>query len=199
MKKRVAAKRKTKKTVKATKSTKARKTKKTAQADKSPAETLAIQQDIAGLLSMLVQKLSSFETKLDTVMTRVMSQPSQTLPRPVAPAPMPMPERPRPQKVLYAAICAHCGKDCEIPFKPSGTRPVYCRECFAKRKNNANIKPPVMSAPVPQPSLAERIKVAEAALAVKPPPKPLKTKKTKTAAPKKKTAVKKKKKVSRRK
>jgi len=35
---------------------------------------------------------------------------------------------------MFKAICADCGKECEVPFKPSGDRPVYCKECFAKRK-----------------------------------------------------------------
>lgn len=32
------------------------------------------------------------------------------------------------------AICAQCNKECEVPFKPSGDRPVYCQDCFAKRE-----------------------------------------------------------------
>ena len=35
---------------------------------------------------------------------------------------------------MHKAVCAECGKECEVPFKPDGTRPVYCRECFAKRR-----------------------------------------------------------------
>ncbi|MEA4926205.1 MAG: zinc-ribbon domain containing protein [Syntrophomonadaceae bacterium] len=35
---------------------------------------------------------------------------------------------------MYDAVCAACGKPCEVPFKPIGDRPVYCRECFAKMK-----------------------------------------------------------------
>jgi CxxC-x17-CxxC domain-containing protein len=31
---------------------------------------------------------------------------------------------------LYETVCASCGKKCEVPFKPSGNRPVYCRSCF---------------------------------------------------------------------
>lgn len=31
----------------------------------------------------------------------------------------------------YDAICDNCGKECQLPFKPTGERPVYCRECFA--------------------------------------------------------------------
>jgi len=36
---------------------------------------------------------------------------------------------------MHKATCADCQKECEVPFKPSGDRPVYCRECFSKRKN----------------------------------------------------------------
>jgi CxxC-x17-CxxC domain-containing protein len=35
---------------------------------------------------------------------------------------------------MYAVVCFDCRKNTEIPFKPSGDRPVYCKECFAKRK-----------------------------------------------------------------
>lgn len=31
---------------------------------------------------------------------------------------------------LFQATCASCGKTCEVPFKPTGERPVYCRDCF---------------------------------------------------------------------
>ena len=34
----------------------------------------------------------------------------------------------------HEATCAECGKKCTVPFKPSGDRPVYCRDCFQKRK-----------------------------------------------------------------
>ncbi len=30
----------------------------------------------------------------------------------------------------HRAVCAECGKDCEVPFKPSGDKPVYCSSCF---------------------------------------------------------------------
>lgn len=36
----------------------------------------------------------------------------------------------------FKAVCAECKKECEVPFKPSGDRPVYCRDCFSKRKNS---------------------------------------------------------------
>jgi len=31
--------------------------------------------------------------------------------------------------------CSECGKEItELPFEPSGDRPLYCRECHAKRR-----------------------------------------------------------------
>jgi len=33
--------------------------------------------------------------------------------------------------------CAECGVDItQLPFKPSADRPVYCRDCNRKRRNN---------------------------------------------------------------
>jgi CxxC-x17-CxxC domain-containing protein len=31
---------------------------------------------------------------------------------------------------MHAATCANCGKACEVPFKPAGDKPVYCKDCF---------------------------------------------------------------------
>ncbi len=31
---------------------------------------------------------------------------------------------------LHKAMCAKCGKSCEVPFRPNGKKPVYCKECF---------------------------------------------------------------------
>ena len=44
------------------------------------------------------------------------------------------------ERVLHRAICADCKKGCEVPFKPSGERPVYCKECFSKRKARGPFK-----------------------------------------------------------
>lgn len=34
---------------------------------------------------------------------------------------------------LFQATCTTCGKSCEVPFRPDGTKPVLCRDCFAKK------------------------------------------------------------------
>ncbi len=36
---------------------------------------------------------------------------------------------------MHKAVCAECKKECEVPFKPREDRPVYCKECFSKRKD----------------------------------------------------------------
>ncbi|MBR9702638.1 hypothetical protein GOV10_01255 [Candidatus Woesearchaeota archaeon] len=36
-------------------------------------------------------------------------------------------------KEMHKAVCAKCQKECEVPFKPSGDRPVYCKDCFQKQ------------------------------------------------------------------
>ena len=35
---------------------------------------------------------------------------------------------------LYSVKCANCGKQTQVPFKPSGDRPVYCRDCYMQKK-----------------------------------------------------------------
>ncbi|MBS7615650.1 DEAD/DEAH box helicase [Candidatus Bathyarchaeota archaeon] len=39
------------------------------------------------------------------------------------------------QPKKYMAVCAECGAECEIPFKPDPNRPVYCHECWEKQKS----------------------------------------------------------------
>ena len=41
------------------------------------------------------------------------------------------------ERTFTRVTCSNCSKECEIPFKPSGGRPVYCKECFSKRKQNS--------------------------------------------------------------
>jgi CxxC-x17-CxxC domain-containing protein len=38
---------------------------------------------------------------------------------------------PRP---MFSAVCANCGTETMVPFKPSSDRPVFCRDCFEARK-----------------------------------------------------------------
>jgi CxxC-x17-CxxC domain-containing protein len=100
-------------------------------------------------MAKLVERLETLERKTDQVISRIMAFPTevrravQDLQRPQAsysaqPAPR-QEQTSRPnqgprERILYQAVCADCCKRCEVPFKPSGDRPVYCPECFAIRK-----------------------------------------------------------------
>ncbi|MBR9691662.1 hypothetical protein GOV06_02655 [Candidatus Woesearchaeota archaeon] len=33
---------------------------------------------------------------------------------------------------MTQVICSECGKECEVPFKPTSSKPVYCSDCFEK-------------------------------------------------------------------
>lgn len=35
---------------------------------------------------------------------------------------------------MFKAVCSECGNDCEVPFRPSGSKPVLCSSCFAIQK-----------------------------------------------------------------
>jgi len=40
----------------------------------------------------------------------------------------------REPREMHKAACSDCGMECEVPFKPDPSRPVYCPECSAKRR-----------------------------------------------------------------
>lgn len=35
---------------------------------------------------------------------------------------------------MHKITCSKCGEEAEVPFKPAGDRPVFCRDCFAKQR-----------------------------------------------------------------
>jgi CxxC-x17-CxxC domain-containing protein len=41
----------------------------------------------------------------------------------------------RQEREMHPATCAACGAQTQVPFKPSGDRPVYCRDCFSSRNS----------------------------------------------------------------
>ncbi|MBI3397517.1 hypothetical protein HY045_03515 [Candidatus Woesebacteria bacterium] len=42
---------------------------------------------------------------------------------------------------MYKTICSNCGRECEVPFRPSGGKPVYCSNCFEKMGNRRSDSP----------------------------------------------------------
>ena len=47
-------------------------------------------------------------------------------------------ERPGEDRELFKATCSSCNKSCEVPFRPSGDKPVFCRECFANKDESSD-------------------------------------------------------------
>lgn len=39
------------------------------------------------------------------------------------------------EKRMFSATCENCGNACEVPFRPTGEKPVYCSNCFEKMGN----------------------------------------------------------------
>jgi len=39
---------------------------------------------------------------------------------------------------MHQAICDQCGKPCEVPFRPTSGKPVYCNACFGGKKETGN-------------------------------------------------------------
>ena len=35
---------------------------------------------------------------------------------------------------MHKATCSECGQECEVPFKPTEGKPVYCKECFRNKR-----------------------------------------------------------------
>ena len=38
----------------------------------------------------------------------------------------------------FAATCSSCGKSCQVPFQPSGDKPVYCSDCFQSKRGSSS-------------------------------------------------------------
>lgn len=42
---------------------------------------------------------------------------------------------------MTKVICSSCGVECEVPFKPTSDKPVYCSNCFEKKEKSGSGKP----------------------------------------------------------
>lgn len=38
------------------------------------------------------------------------------------------------RRQMFTTTCSSCGKETQVPFKPTGARPVYCRDCFERQR-----------------------------------------------------------------
>ena len=37
---------------------------------------------------------------------------------------------------MHKATCAECKQECEVPFKPTEGKPVFCKDCYAKKRED---------------------------------------------------------------
>jgi CxxC-x17-CxxC domain-containing protein len=40
----------------------------------------------------------------------------------------------RAPREMFSATCASCGREAQVPFRPSGAKPVYCSDCFKSQR-----------------------------------------------------------------
>lgn len=100
-----------------------------------------IEPDVAVLISKIQQQLVSLEKKIDTLISQSSERPfeGKHFSKPLRVFDRSYRQDKGKQdnsfreKNFVKAICAECKKECKVPFKPRGDRPVYCRECYSKR------------------------------------------------------------------
>ena len=42
---------------------------------------------------------------------------------------------------MHKATCSECGRACEVPFRPSNGKPVFCKDCFAGKREQESRGP----------------------------------------------------------
>ena len=55
----------------------------------------------------------------------------------------------REPREMFKATCSNCGNACEVPFKPTGSKPIFCNNCFKdhgdhsapRRSEGGNFRP----------------------------------------------------------
>ena len=108
---------------------------------KSPEAEPLVQPDLATSIDKIQQQLTFLGQKLDTLIAQ--SSASKSFHRSDNSFRRDRGGRENSfrERSFTKAICAECKTECEVPFKPTGDRPVYCKECFSKRKDGAGAPP----------------------------------------------------------
>ena len=42
---------------------------------------------------------------------------------------------------MHKAVCDECHKSCEVPFRPSQDKPIYCNDCFSSKRDDGDRAP----------------------------------------------------------
>jgi CxxC-x17-CxxC domain-containing protein len=113
---------------------------------KDPEVEEQVQPDMAASIAKIQQQLTILENKIDSLISR---SSERTFERKEHSRPFQRfdnsfrrdrgdRENSFRERSFTKAICADCNSECEVPFKPTGDRPVYCKDCFAKRKDGGS-------------------------------------------------------------
>jgi len=46
--------------------------------------------------------------------------------------------RDRGPREMFSATCSSCGKEAQVPFRPTGGKPVYCSDCFRSQRGGSS-------------------------------------------------------------
>jgi|EPASupsiteSAE347_1022098.scaffolds.fasta_scaffold01187_13 CxxC-x17-CxxC domain-containing protein len=95
------------------------------------AEVIAQPDNLSAAIGRIQQQLTFLEKKIDALIAQPSSGPSGSFRRDRGGR-----DNFR-ERSFTKAICAECHTECEVPFKPTGDRPVYCKDCFSKRQEGA--------------------------------------------------------------
>jgi len=91
--------------------------------------------DMLDLMNKIQAQLIALDKKVDSLVNRSLPEVKPVLVSSVnTTRPLINPNDHNKGRMKYTAVCADCKKDCTIPFKPTGDRPVYCQDCFSRRK-----------------------------------------------------------------
>jgi len=109
---------------------------------KSSSIPVQVEPDVADLISKMQEQLVNLEKKIDTLISKASERPSgeKHFSKPFQRFDNShrhdngRQDSSFRERTFTRVICADCQKECEVPFKPSAGRPVYCKECFSKRK-----------------------------------------------------------------
>ena len=42
----------------------------------------------------------------------------------------------RAPREMFSATCTNCGREAQVPFRPTGSKPVYCSDCFTSQRRS---------------------------------------------------------------
>ena len=45
--------------------------------------------------------------------------------------------RDRGPREMFSATCSNCGREAQVPFRPTSGKPVYCSDCFRTMRSNS--------------------------------------------------------------